>query len=93
MDHGSFDLELYPGSCTRSGEGPPKAHGATHDARQILPAPASWSRQLCDGTPRGAAVGQAGEVDANHYGVMAHPEALDAIDDFLASVTPCAVRR
>jgi len=27
---------------------------------------------------------EAGEIDANHYGVMAHPEALRAIDDFLA---------
>ena len=33
-----------------------------------------------------AAVPSAGvaEVDANHYGVMAHPEGLRAIDDFLA---------
>jgi pimeloyl-ACP methyl ester carboxylesterase len=27
---------------------------------------------------------EAAEVDANHYGVMAHPDALRAIDDFLA---------
>ena len=38
------------------------------------------------------------EVDANHYGVMAHPDALRAIDEFLAAIqgrppTPCAGRR
>jgi hypothetical protein len=43
----------------------------------------SWSRLRDDflaTVPRG----EAAEVDANHYGVMADPEALRAIDDFLA---------
>jgi hypothetical protein len=31
---------------------------------------------------------QAVEVDANHYGVMAHQEALRAIDEFLARGAP-----
>jgi pimeloyl-ACP methyl ester carboxylesterase len=31
---------------------------------------------------------EAVEVDANHYGVMAHEEALQAIDDFLARAAP-----
>jgi pimeloyl-ACP methyl ester carboxylesterase len=40
--------------------------------------------RLRDAFLRGAASAQVVEVDANHYEVMAHPEALRAIDAFLA---------
>ncbi len=62
--------------------------------RQLLPGTGFVvGAALRDAFLAAAPSAQVAEVDANHYGVMAHPEALGAIDDFLASVTPCAVRR
>ena len=43
---------------------------------------------LRDAFLRAVPTAEVAEVDANHYGVMAHPDSLQAIDDFLAHPPP-----